>query len=140
VGRAFWRAAVRTRALSTVCDSTACDSTAMSRPPRDNVELAEARRTARIDLLPTDLSRGETAAFDVVVDGMGLIGRWSRRHGEGGGEVIWTTGQRFETGACDLDEDKIRAAVRETIPFRVEEERGPRRLLRQIFPRSSDGS
>ena len=111
----------------------------MTREPRNSAELAEARRTARIDLLPTDLFRGETAAFDVVVDGMGLIGRWSHRHGEGG-EVTWTTGQRFETGACDLDEDKILAAVRETIPFQVEAPRGPRRFLNQVFPRSDDGS
>jgi hypothetical protein len=50
--------------------------------------------------------------------------------------VTWTTGQRFETGGRDLDQDEILAAVRETIPFRVEEERGPRRLLNQMFPRS----
>jgi hypothetical protein len=107
----------------------------MTRTPRNSDELAEARRTARIDLLPTDLFRGEAAAFDVVIDGMGLIGRWSQRHGDGGA-VTWTSGQRFETGPGDLDEDEIVAAVRETIPFRVEEERGPRRFLNQIFPRS----
>jgi hypothetical protein len=105
------------------------------RAPRNSDELAEARRTARIDLLPTDLSRGETAAFDVAVDGMGLIGRWSQENGDGGA-VTWTTGHRFETGGRDLDQDEILAAVRETIPFRVEEERGPRRLLNQMFPRS----
>jgi hypothetical protein len=54
--------------------------------------------------------------------------------------VIWTTGQRLETGSCALDEDKILAAVRKTIPFPVEEKRGPRRFLNQMFPRSNDGS
>lgn len=106
----------------------------MTRAPRNAAELDEARRTARIDLLPTDLFRDETAAYDVVVDGLGLVGRWSQRQGVGG-EVTWTTGEVFGTGACDLDEGKILAAVRESIPFRVEEERGPRRLLDRIFPR-----
>lgn len=113
----------------------------MTRAPRNEAELAEARRTARIDLLPTDPYRDETIAFDVVVEGMGLIGRWSQENGKGGA-VTWTTGETIETGDRDLDTDKILAAVRETIPFRVEEAtpRTPRRLLNQFFPRKSDGS
>jgi hypothetical protein len=110
----------------------------MSRPPRNDAELAAARRTARIDLLSTDLFRGETAAFDVVVQGMGLIGRWSQEDGDGGA-VVWTTGQRFETGPCGLDQDKILAAVRKTIPVPLEEKRAPRRFLDQMFPRGKDG-
>ncbi len=106
----------------------------MTRTPKNRAELDRARRTARIDLLPTDLFRDETAAFDVVVDGLGLVGRWSQRQGAAG-EVTWTTGDVFGTGACDLDEEKILAAVRESIPFRIEEVRGPRRILDRIFPR-----
>jgi hypothetical protein len=111
----------------------------MRRLPRNDAELAAVRRNARIDLLPTDLFRDETAAFDVVVKGMGLIGRWSQKDGEGGA-VIWTAGRRFETGSCALDEDTIVTAVRKTIPFPVDEKRGPRRLLDQMFPRITDGS
>lgn len=107
----------------------------MTRAPRNDRELVEARRTVRVDLLPTDLFEGETVAFDIVVGGMGLIGRWSQKDGTGG-VVTWTTGQSYETGACDLDAEKILAAVRGTIPIRVEEPRRPRRLLNHLFPRS----
>jgi hypothetical protein len=113
----------------------------VTRAPRNDRKLAEARRAVRVDLLPTtDLFKGETAAFDVVVGGMGLIGRWSQKEGAGG-EVTRTTGQRLETGACDLDPEKMLRAMRGTIPISIEEpHRGPRRLLKHMFPRSSDGS
>jgi hypothetical protein len=106
----------------------------MTEAPRNEVELAEARGRAKVHLLPTDLYRDETVAFDVVVDGMGLVGRWSQTRGYGG-MVVWTTGESYETGSCDLDSEKIIAAVRESIPYRMAEGRQPaaRRILGQIL-------
>ena len=102
-------------------------------------EVDEARRSAVIDVLPTDLFRGETAAFDVVVTGMGLVGRWRQKNGEGGA-VIWTTGGTFQTGECDLDPTKIAAAVRPTIPYRLEDRSPARlRLLDRLRPGDGNG-
>jgi hypothetical protein len=100
---------------------------------KTQAELDEARRMARVDLLPADVFRDETVAFDVIVEGLGLIGRWSHADGPSG-NVTWTTGQSFETGDCDLKEHRILAAVRETIPFGVEESRRPRRFLDRVLP------
>jgi hypothetical protein len=107
----------------------------MSEAPRNERERSEARRRARIDLLPTDLYGDETAAFDVVVDGMGLIGRWSQKEGVGG-VVVWTSGGTFETGSCNLDRDEIVAAIRGTIPYRIAKEEQPatRRFLDRLRP------
>lgn len=70
----------------------------------------------KIDLLPTERHvASETLAFDVVVAGMGMIGRWTQVNGTGG-SVTWTDGKKFETGGCDGDPERITEAIARSIP------------------------
>lgn len=85
-------------------------------------EIQAARRAVTVDLIPTDLQQHyEIIAFDVVVEDMGLIGRWAQT-GEGKGIVTWTDGSHAETGSCGADPKKIIEAIRPSIPMRVEYE------------------
>ncbi len=71
----------------------------------------------KIDLLPAERQvASETLAFDVVVESMGMIGRWAQRRGTEG-SVTWTDGNTYETGACDGDPEKIVAALAESVPL-----------------------
>lgn len=70
----------------------------------------------KIDLLPAERHvPSETLVFDVVVEGMGMIGRWVQRNGIGG-SVTWTDGKIRETGDCDGDPVKIAAALVTLVP------------------------
>lgn len=78
--------------------------------------IERARQEASIELLPAECHLGfETAAFDVVVYGFGLVGRWVQIR-EFGGRVTWTDGSDSETGGCDGDPEAIIKAVRKSLP------------------------
>jgi hypothetical protein len=77
----------------------------------------------KIDLLPAERHfASETLAFYVVVEGMGMIGRWAQRNGTEG-SVTWTDGSTFETGDCDGDPEKIVAVLAALLPVQPETER-----------------
>lgn len=91
----------------------------MSTPRRSDREVDAARRNVPIVLTPTDpYTDSELTAFDVDVEGMGLIGRWAQT-GERRGVVTWTDGTHAQT-ECPPTREAVTAAIRPSIPIRVE--------------------
>lgn len=74
----------------------------------------QARRTASIELLQTDALRGETVAFDVLVNGS-YVGHWAET--DDGAAASWTRGGEIvPTEICEGNRDRIVAAVRPLLP------------------------
>jgi hypothetical protein len=81
----------------------------------DGDTLARRRSAVRLSLLPTDRLNGETAAFDVLIDGV-YAGHWIETTG-GRAAVTWVrNGECVETKPCDGDEAKVIATIQPTIP------------------------
>lgn len=72
------------------------------------------RSAAKIVLLPTDCLADETAAFDVLVNGV-YAGHWAETN-VGGTAVTWVGGKWIETERCEGDEERVIAAIRSAIP------------------------
>jgi hypothetical protein len=88
---------------------------ARSKLMEQNTELIEgARRAAVLELLPTDSLNGETAAFDILLNGA-YVGHWSRT--ASGSTASWVGGPlTSDLGPVGDDEDEIIAAIRMAIP------------------------
>jgi hypothetical protein len=80
----------------------------------DNDTLTRRRSAARIVLMPTDCLADETAAFDLLVNGV-YAGHWAETN-LGRAAITWVGGGLIETEPCDGDEEKIVAQIRPTIP------------------------
>jgi hypothetical protein len=80
----------------------------------DEDTLARRRSAARIALLEADRLADETAAFDVLVNGT-PVGHWSETAG-GRAAVAWVGAEPVETELCGGEEEKVKAAIRPTIP------------------------
>jgi hypothetical protein len=88
--------------------------------------LTHRRSAARIVLLPTDCLADETAAFDLLMNGV-YVGHWAETN-TGCAAVTWVGGVLIETEPFDGDGAKILAAIRPTIPasfLGLEEESTP---------------
>jgi hypothetical protein len=79
----------------------------------DAVELA--RHLVKIDLEPSEVRDGELVAFDIMVEDIGLTGRWARISPRRG-KVWWTHNVEDETDGCGGEESKVIAALRRTVP------------------------
>ena len=79
----------------------------------DSVELA--RHLVAIELEPSEVRAGELVAFDIMVEGIGLTGRWARISPRRG-KVWWTHNVEDETDGCGGDESRVIAALRRTVP------------------------
>jgi hypothetical protein len=80
----------------------------------DEDTLARRRWAVSIALLGADRLADETAAFDVLVNGS-PAGHWSETVG-GRAAVAWVGGELVETELCDGEEEKVKAAIRPSIP------------------------
>jgi hypothetical protein len=77
--------------------------------------LARRRRTVSLTLLPTDRLNGETAAFDVLIDGV-YAGHWIET-ATGRAAVTWVgDGECVETKPCGGDEGKVISTIQPMIP------------------------
>lgn len=91
----------------------------MNTPRRPDPDVEAARRDVGMKLIPVDPDpEAEIAAFEVEVEHMGVIGRWAQT-GPHKGLIIWTDGTHATT-SCAPDRDSITAALRPSIPLRVE--------------------
>ena len=82
---------------------------------READQLERRRRDAHIYVIEGERhSDEELVAFDVVVSGVGLIGRWV--HTADRSWVTWTDGSEADTGPCD-EPAEIVAAVRASAPI-----------------------
>lgn len=80
----------------------------------DEDTLARRRSEAGIVLLEADRLADETAAFDVLVN-LDYAGHWVETN-TGRAAVTWVGGELVETELCGGDEEKVKAAIRPTIP------------------------
>lgn len=81
--------------------------------------MAPRRAAARIVLLPTERLAEETAAYDLLVNGL-YMGHWAETR-DGRAAVTWSAGQGVETETCDGEPERVIAAIGPTIPaFRLE--------------------
>ncbi|HEX3173907.1 MAG TPA: hypothetical protein VHQ43_06790 [Solirubrobacterales bacterium] len=72
------------------------------------------RSAARVVLLPTDCLADETAAFDLLVEGV-YAGHWAEAD-IGRAAVAWLGGAFVETEPCGGEGERVIAQVRPTIP------------------------
>jgi len=80
----------------------------------DENTLARRRSAASIALLEADRLADETAAFDVLVN-LDYAGHWAETTA-GRAAVAWVGGELVETEPCGGDEEKVKAAIRPSIP------------------------
>lgn len=77
--------------------------------------LTATRLAVSIELLRTDRRWGESAAFDVLVNGV-YMGHWVESK-ERGASVSWIPdGQSIETERCGGDSTRVVAAIRQYLP------------------------
>jgi hypothetical protein len=106
--------------------------------------LAAARRTADVDVISAEPHhRTETVAFDVIVRGKAIVGRWVQVD-DGHSFVTWTDGSRASTDGCDGTRNGIIEAVRISLPARVlgmadERQSTRQRFLNWLTARRTDG-
>jgi hypothetical protein len=80
----------------------------------DEDMLARRHSAASIALLEADRLVDETAAFDVLVNGV-YAGHWSET-ADSRAAIAWVGGGLVETELCGGEEEKVIAAIRSTIP------------------------
>ena len=109
----------------TICSTTAATVSLSRQRPGDGparsqtiaasdaVELA--RQLVGIELEPSERRPGELVAFDIMVEGIGLTGRWARLSPRRG-KVWWTHNVEDDTGGCGSEESRVVAALRRTVP------------------------